>query len=241
MNTTTIQWTELSWNPTTGCDKISPGCKHCYVEAITRRFKNGFVNGFDFTIHPDRFEAPRHWKKPARIFVNSMSDLFHEEMPPEVLKQLFAVMRDCPQHIFQILTKRHRRLAELAPDLEWHPNIWIGVSVENQVLADERISCLVSAPARVRFLSAEPLLEPVELKLSGINWVIVGGESGPRCRLFRPDWARSIRNQCARAGVAFFLKQLGGHPDKRDCLTDFPSDLRIREYPTNVPCNSRLI
>jgi protein gp37 len=165
------------------------------------------------------------------VFVNSMSDLFHEEMPLSVLRELFGVMTGCPQHTFQILTKRHERLAELAPELHWSPNIWIGVSIENQAYA-LRADYLRQVPAVVRFVSAEPLLGPLTIDLSsGIHWVIVGGESGPRCRPFDPNWARSIRDQCKVAGVAYFLKQLGGYPDKRHQLSDFPADLRIREWP----------
>jgi protein gp37 len=159
MQPTTIEWTEQVWNPSTGCDKVSAGCKNCYAESIAERFRGGkaFPDGFDFMLRPERFEQPLHWRKPSLIFVNSMSDLFHERMPIEVLKKLFAVMTECPQHVFQILTKRHQRLAELAPLLSWSPNIWIGVSIENQDCT-VRADYLRQVPAKIRFLSCEPLL-----------------------------------------------------------------------------------
>jgi protein gp37 len=232
MQKTSIGWTEETWNPTTGCNKVSPGCKYCYAEAIAERFRGtpGFPNGFDFVIRRERFRQPLGWKKPAMIFVNSMSDLFHEKMPLDILEELFGVMEKCPQHIFQILTKRHKRLAELAPKLTWHPNIWMGVSIENQAYAF-RSDYLRRVPASVRFISAEPLLGPLELDLTDIHWVIAGGESQPGCRPMDIEWARRIRDQCCASGVAFFLKQLGGHPDKRERLDQFPADLRIQEWP----------
>ena len=232
MQKTTIEWSEQVWNPSTGCDKISGGCKNCYAESIAERFRGSkaFPNGFAFMLRPERFEQPLHWRRPSLIFVNSMSDLFHEEMPLEVLQKLFNVMRQCPQHIFQILTKRHQRLAELAPELAWHDNIWMGVSIENQDCT-VRTDYLRQVPAAIRFISAEPLLGPIELDLAGISWVIVGGESGPRCRPMSIEWARDVRDQCRQAGVSYFLKQLGGHPDKGHQLTNFPEDLRIREMP----------
>ncbi len=232
MNKTSISWTNKTWNPTSGCDKVSPGCKNCYAEDIALRWNGrpGFENGFNFTIHRDRFDQPRQMRKPSRIFVNSMSDFFHEEMPIEVIQELFGVMASCPQHTFQILTKRHKRLADLVHHLEFHDNIWIGVSIENQSYV-ERCDYLRSVPARVRFLSCEPLLGPLELNLSGIHWVIVGGESGPRCRPMDIEWSRSIRAQCISESVPFFMKQLGGHPDDRERLEQFPEDLRIQEFP----------
>jgi protein gp37 len=210
---TAIEWTDKTWNPTTGCTKVSPGCKFCYAEAITERFSPQFPNGFRFTMHPNRLEEPKRWRKPSRIFVNSMSDLFHEEMPLEFLQQIFAVMRECPQHIFQILTKRDAKLLEFAPFLEWSQNIWLGVSVETQVY-HHRIDALRQVPAAVRFLSCEPLLGGLELNLEGIHWVITGGESGTQHRGIEADWVRSIRNQCTQAGVAFFHKQWGGRTPK---------------------------
>jgi protein gp37 len=186
---TAIEWTDKTWNPTTGCTKVSPGCKFCYAETITQRFAHNFPNGFDFTMHPNRLNEPRRWRKPSLVFVNSMSDLFHEEMPLEFLQQIFTVMRECPQHTFQVLTKRHERLLELAPLLEWSRNIWIGVSVENQNYV-HRVDYLRQVPAAVRFLSCEPLLGSLELNLNG------------------------IRDQCFEQGVAFFHKQWGGKTPK---------------------------
>ncbi len=209
---TSIEWTDKTWNPTTGCNKVSPGCKHCYAEALTRRFHNHFPNGFEFTMHPERLNEPRRWRKPSRVFVNSMSDLFHERMPLDFLKEIFVVMAECPRHVFQILTKRHERLVELAPELEWPKNVWMGVSVETQRYT-ERVDYLRQVPAEVRFLSCEPLLGPLELNLEGIHWVIVGGESGLGHRPIETDWVRRIREQTQKAEVAFFFKQWGGrHP-----------------------------
>lgn len=206
---TGIEWTDKTWNPATGCTKISPGCAHCYAEEITRRFKSTFPEGFRFTLHPTRLEQPRRWRTPSRIFVNSMSDLFHEAMPLTYLRQIFAVMEACPQHVFQILTKRGERLAELAPLLPWPDNVWIGVSVETQKYVG-RIDQLRTVPARVRFLSCEPLLGPLILDLDGVHWVITGGESGRGHRPIEADWVRAIRDQCQDAQVAFFHKQWGG-------------------------------
>jgi protein gp37 len=211
---TGIEWTDKTWNPTTGCTKVSPGCKFCYAEAITQRFHTNFPNGFDFTIHEDRLQEPKRWRTPSRVFVNSMSDLFHEEMPFDFLEKIFEVMADCPQHVFQVLTKRHERLAELAPLLNWAKNIWIGVSVENQQYA-KRVDYLREVPAHTRFLSCEPLLGPLELNLEGIHWVITGGESGQHHRPIDQDWVRSIQKQCSAQGVAFFHKQWGGRTPKR--------------------------
>jgi protein gp37 len=209
---TSIEWTDKTWNPTVGCNKVSPGCKHCYAETITKRFRNHFPQGFEFTLHPERLEEPKRWRKPSRVFVNSMSDLFHERMPFEFLQEVFRVMEECPKHVFQILTKRHERLVELAPYLEWPQNVWMGVSVENQAYA-HRIDYLRQVPAVVRFLSCEPLLGPLDLDLEGIHWVIVGGESGLDHRPIEAEWVRRIREQARLANVAFFFKQWGGrHP-----------------------------
>lgn len=206
---TTIEWTDRTWNPTTGCNKVSPGCKFCYAEVVAKRFTNHFPDGFEFTMRPERLEQPKRWRKPSRIFVDSMSDLFHEQMPLEFLQQIFQVMAECPQHVFQILTKREKRLLELAPHLTWPENVWLGVSVENQQYT-RRVDALRQVPAAVRFLSCEPLLGPLELDLTGIHWVITGGESGLKRRLIEAEWVRSIRDQCEAAGVAFFHKQWGG-------------------------------
>ncbi len=206
---TTIEWTDKTWNPTVGCNKVSPGCKHCYAEAITKRFHGHFPNGFEFTLHPERLDEPKRWRKPSRVFVNSMSDLFHERMPLDFLQQVFEVMAECEKHVFQILTKRHERMLELAPELDWPDNVWMGVSVENQDYA-HRVDYLRQVPAAVRFLSCEPLIGPLELDLRDIHWVIVGGESGPGHRPIEASWVRSIREQTRPSGAAFFFKQWGG-------------------------------
>jgi protein gp37 len=210
---TGIEWTDRTWNPTTGCNKVSPGCTHCYAEALTKRFHQNFKNGFDLTLHPERLKEPLHWRKPSRIFVNSMSDLFHEKVPLSFLKEVFEVIRETPWHVYQILTKRPERLVELAPELDWHENIWIGVSVETQDYV-HRVDYLRKVPAKVRFLSCEPLLGHLQLDLTDIHWVIVGGESGNRCRPMKLEWAQSIRHQCKAANVAFFFKQWGGRTPK---------------------------
>jgi protein gp37 len=217
---TAIEWTDKTWNPTTGCNKVSPGCKHCYAETLTKRFHRQFPNGFEFTLHPERLKEPRRWRKPSRVFVNSMSDLFHEQMPLPFLKTVFEVMEECPRHVFQILTKRHERLVELAPELNWPENVWVGVSVENQDYT-HRVDYLRRVPATARFLSCEPLLGPLDLDLRGIHWVIVGGESGPGHRKMEAKWVRDIRDQARASGVAFFFKQWGGrHPKARGRTLD---------------------
>jgi protein gp37 len=217
---TGIEWTDKTWNPTTGCNKVSPGCTHCYAEALTKRFSKNFPNGFDLTLHPERLQEPLRWRKPSRIFVNSMSDLFHEDVPPTFLQEVFSVIRQTPWHIYQILTKRHERLLELAPQLDWHENIWIGVSVENQNYVN-RVDYLRQVPAAVRFLSCEPLLGSLQLDLTGIDWVIVGGESGHRHRTIEAEWVRDIRDQAKASDVAFFFKQWGGiHPKAAGRLLD---------------------
>jgi protein gp37 len=208
---TSIEWTDKSWNPVTGCTKVSPGCIHCYAETITKRFR--FPNGFDLTLYPERVEQPLSWKKPSKIFVNSMSDLFHEEVPLDFIQSVFQTIKKTPQHIYQILTKRPERLVELAPHLEFHKNIWLGVSVESQDYIS-RIDLLRQVPANVRFLSCEPLLGSLYLDLTNIDWVIVGGESGQKHRPINLDWVRDIRNQCRRSKVAFFFKQVGGKTSK---------------------------
>ncbi len=206
---TGIEWTDKTWNPTTGCDKVSAGCKNCYAEAITERFTHNFPNGFKLTLHEDRIDQPRHWRKPSRIFVNSMSDLFHEEVPLEFLHKVFQVMHETPQHIYQILTKRHERLTKLADSLIWSPNIWMGVSVESQKHIN-RVDALRNIPASVKFLSCEPLLGSLKLDLTNIDWVIVGGESGRNHRPIEKEWVEDILKQCQDEKVAFFFKQWGG-------------------------------
>jgi len=214
-----IEWTEATWNPTTGCTKISLGCKNCYAERLALRLQAmgnpKYANGFQLTLHEDALDIPLRWKKPRKIFVNSMSDLFHEDIPLDFIRRVFQTMQQADWHIFQILTKRAERLAELAPQLPWPPHIWIGVTVEEQRYT-YRIDLLRTVPAAVRFLSLEPLLGPLpNLNLEGIHWVIVGGESGPGARPMRPEWATDIRDQCLAAGVPFFFKQWGGVHKKR--------------------------
>jgi len=208
-----IEWTEMTWNPVTGCAKISQGCKHCYAERMAKRLKamgsGRYTNGFQVTLHPDLLDAPRRWRQPRIVFVNSMSDLFHDEVPLAYIERVFATMRDCSHHTFQVLTKRSERLAELAPRLPWPGNVWMGVSVEDARVV-HRIDDLRRVPAAVRFLSLEPLIGPLDsLRLGGIHWVIVGGESGPRARPLRSEWVESIFRQCRAAGVPFFFKQWG--------------------------------
>src|SRR6266511_81392 len=209
-----IEWTELTWNPVTGCTKISQGCKNCYAERMAKRLhamgSDRYRNKFAVTLHPDLVDAPRRWRMPRLVFVNSMSDLFHPEIPAEFIARVFSTMADCPQHTFQVLTKRSDRLAELARDLPWPRNVWMGVSVEDQRVI-HRVADLAATPATVKFLSCEPLIGPLEpLPLERIDWVIVGGESGPRARTMEATWALSILGQCRAAGVPFFFKQWGG-------------------------------
>lgn len=210
-----IEWTEATWNPTVGCTKVSAGCDRCYAERIARRFKRTFPNGFDLTLREELLHLPERWRRPRIVFVNSMSDLFHADVPEEYIRRVFTVMENCSRHTFQILTKRAERLARLAPRLPWPANVWMGVSVESAAYR-WRIDCLRRAPAAVRFVSAEPLLEPLEeLNLDGVQWLIAGGESQPGARVADLEWFRQLRDQCKEGSVAFFLKQLGGHPAKR--------------------------
>jgi protein gp37 len=209
-----IEWTEFTWNPVTGCTKVSQGCKHCYAERMAKRLhamgSNRYTNGFAPTLHQDLVDTPTKWRKPRLVFVNSMSDLFQEDVPEEFIQRVFTTMVDCPQHTFQILTKRSERLRELSRRLPWPRNVWMGVSVEDARVL-ERVVHLSAVPAAVRFLSCEPLLGPLErLPLKKIDWVIVGGESGPGARDMKPAWVRSIRQQCRRQGLPFFFKQWGG-------------------------------
>ena len=209
-----IEWTDATWNPVTGCTKVSQGCKHCYAERMSARLhlmgSARYRNGFAVTLHEDLLEAPRRWSKPRLIFVNSMSDLFHEDVPEEFIARVFATMKACPQHTFQVLTKRSERLRELAPRLPWPKNVWMGVSVEDERV-QSRILDLAEVPAHVRFLSCEPLIGPLRsLPLKGIHWCIVGGESGPKARPMERWWVESILRQCKAADVAFFFKQWGG-------------------------------
>ena len=214
-----IEWTESTWNPVTGCTKISPGCRNCYAERMARRLQAmgqpNYRNGFDVSVHDRVLELPLRWRKPQTIFVNSMSDLFHRGVPTAFIRRVFDVMRQAHRHRFQVLTKRSARLRRLAPSLPWPENVWMGVSVENDRHLS-RLGDLRETPARTRFVSFEPLLGPVEeLDLHGIHWVIVGGESGPRARDMGPGWVRSIRGTCASARVPFFFKQWGGVNKKK--------------------------
>ncbi len=214
-----IEWTEATWNPVTGCNKISQGCKNCYAERLAKRLKamglRNYANGFDLTLQPHMLELPLRWRKPQTIFVNSMSDLFHKDVPLEYIQKVFDVMNRAHWHRFQVLTKRAERLEEVAPFLAWGENIWMGVSVENLDVAF-RIDHLRRTPAKVKFLSLEPLIGALPgLNLTGIDWAIVGGESGPGSRPMDENWVTDIRDQCLNAGVAFFFKQWGGVNKKK--------------------------
>ncbi|WP_395705181.1 DUF5131 family protein [Rhodococcus ruber] len=244
---TGIEWTDATWNPVTGCTKMSPGCDHCYAESIAHRFAGtkAYPNGFEVTLRPERMGQPLRWRRPRRVFVNSMSDLFHQDVPDEHIARVFAVMSVARRHTFQLLTKRHARMRSLLNSTEFQravkhearaydrsplgpapiqwplPNLWLGVSTENQKWADTRIPALLSTPAAVRFISAEPLLGPIELRClldwretgdaypASLDWVIVGGESGPGARPMHPAWVESLRDQCVRADVPFLFKQWG--------------------------------
>jgi len=222
-----IEWTEATWNPTTGCDRTSPGCDHCYALTLSKRLKAmgqpKYQNdgdprtsgpGFGLTLHPDALAVPKGWSAPRTIFVNSMSDLFHPKVPVDYIRRVFDVIAETPQHTYQVLTKRSKRLAQVAELLEWPSNLWMGVSVEDSRY-QFRVDHLQAVPAAVRFLSCEPLLGPLDqLELEGIHWVIAGGESGARARPVDVSWVRSIRDQCGAAGVAFFFKQWGGRTPK---------------------------
>ncbi len=221
--TSTIEWTDATWNPVTGCTKVSAGCDNCYAETFAERWRgipgHPYEQGFDLKLWPERLELPLQWHEPRRIFVNSMSDLYHPKVPDEYVARVFNTMNLARQHIFQVLTKRAKRLIDIAPRLNWTPNIWQGVSVESGAHV-WRIDALRRVPAKVRFLSLEPLLGPLPaLDLQGIHWVIVGGESGRGARPMDPDWAAEIRDQCRRARVPFFFKQYGtlkANPDQGD-------------------------
>ena len=218
MATSSIEWTELTWNPTTGCNKLSAGCKFCYAEVMTRRLKGmgqeKYKDGFELRLHPSALKIPYTWTKPSIVFVNSMSDLFHEDVPLSFIKKVFKVMNENKQHTFQVLTKRAERLFEVHKELKWTSNIWMGVSVENLKVAD-RIDYLSRTRAKVKFLSLEPLIGPLpDLKLNRINWVIVGGESGHKPRPMQTEWVLDIKNQCKSASVPFFFKQWGGRNKK---------------------------
>lgn len=211
---THIEWTQMTWNPVTGCTKVSQGCKNCYAERMAKRLKAmgspRYESGFKVTLHSDLLDHPKKWRQPRLVFVNSMSDLFHEDVPLDFIRQVFKTMRECPEHTFQVLTKRSKRLVELSDELVWSENVWMGVSIEDERVL-ERVDHLRLVPATVRFLSCEPLIGPLDrLDLNGIHWVIVGGESGPRSRPMQGEWVRTIRQNCERSGVSFFFKQWGG-------------------------------
>jgi len=209
-----IEWTEATWNPVTGCSRISAGCAHCYAERFALRLQAAGVakyrNGFRVSTHEKELLTPQSWRKPHMVFLCSMGDLFHAEVPAGFIRRVFEVMTRCRQHVFQVLTKRGKRLKALAPRLPWPENVWMGVTVEDGH-AVSRIDDLRAVPARVRFLSCEPLIADTgHLRLDGIHWVIVGGESGPGARVMKPEWVKSVRRQCETAGVAFYFKQWGG-------------------------------
>lgn len=213
-----IEWTEATWNPVTGCSKVSPGCARCYAETFAEPWRgipgHPYEQGFDLRVWRERLEVPLRWRRPRTIFVNSMSDLFHERIPTDFVSEVFDVMQRADWHVFQILTKRPERLAALADDLPWPPHLWMGVSVENRRFV-HRADHLRQTPARTKFISAEPLLGPLEgLNLNGIDWLIAGGESGARHRPVRAEWIRELRDRCVNENVAFFFKQWGGTRSK---------------------------
>jgi len=214
MSITSIEWTEVTWNPVTGCSKVSPGCLNCYAERMAKRLQamgqRNYRDGFAVRTHEHMLDLPRKWSKPRMVFVNSMGDLFHEEVPVEFISRVFEVMESTPHHTYQLLTKRADRLAAVAPLVQWPQNVWMGVTVEDN-LRLARIEQLRSVPAAIRFLSLEPLLGPLpDLRLDGIDWVIVGGESGPGARPMKAEWAVDIRNLCVESETPFFFKQWGG-------------------------------
>jgi protein gp37 len=213
-----IEWTDATWNPVTGCSKVSPGCAHCYAETFAERFRgvpgHPYEQGFDLKLWPERLALPLQWKRPRRIFVNSMSDLFHEDVPTTYIKDVFRTMVTADLHVYQVLTKRAERLAELAAELPWAPHIWVGVSIENRRYV-HRADLLRQVSSAVRFISAEPLLGPLtNLDLTGIDWLIAGGESGVRRRPVKAEWIQELRDKCLAADVAFFFKQWGGRTSK---------------------------
>lgn len=219
MSETKIEWTETTWNPVTGCTKISEGCRHCYAERMAMRLQamgaENYHDGFKVRCHERSLLLPFSWKRPRMIFVNSMSDLFHKDISFGFLRRVFEVMNQTPHHTYQVLTKRADRLAELASRLTWTPNIWMGVTVESQDYVG-RIDCLRAVGAAVKFISMEPLLSPINADLNGIDWVIVGGESGPGARPMLKDWVMEIRDQCVVHGIPFFFKQWGGVQKKKN-------------------------
>lgn len=217
---TKIEWTECSWNPITGCTKISDGCKNCYAERLTKRLvamhNPRYFNGFQVTVHDDLIEAPKKWKTPRKIFVNSMSDLFHESVSDDIILRIFKTMNECPQHQFQVLTKRPERLQELGKLINWTDNIWMGVTVESNAYLN-RIDYLRDSDAHIKFISAEPLLSDLDdIDLQGVDWIIVGGESGPGAREIKKEWVENILLSARRHNTAFFFKQWGGTNKKKN-------------------------
>ena len=224
-----IEWTEATWNPVTGCDRVSAGCDHCYAMTLAKRLKamgsSKYQNdgnprtsgpGFGVTVHPQSLDEPHRWRQSRVVFVNSMSDLFHARVPLSFIKDVFDVCRDTPRHTYQVLTKRSLRLRRLSAELDWPNNLWMGVSVEN-ASSLPRVDHLREVPAAVRFLSCEPLIGPLDgINLAGIHWVIAGGESGPNYRPVNVNWVREVRDSCSEAGVAFFFKQWGGRTPKAE-------------------------
>lgn len=250
MNKSKIEWTENTWNPTTGCTKISEGCKNCYAYEMTKRLKamgqEKYKNGFEITTHDYVVERPLSWKKPKRIFVNSMSDLFHKEVPVEFIKKVFGVMNEAHWHIFQVLTKRDKRLKKIAPKLSWSKNIWQGVTVENQNNI-ERIHVLSEINSKVKFVSFEPLLGPIDtntIPFENLDWIIVGGESGNNARTIKKEWVINIRNACLENEVAFFFKQWGGKYRKKNGRSlegkvwdQYPSEINRLEKSLKAYCS----
>jgi protein gp37 len=235
---TSIEWTDAIWNPVRGCTKISLGCKFCYAEAFAERFRgvpgHPFEQGFDLRLVAEKLPEPLKWKRPRRIFVNSMSDLFHEDVPDTYIAMVFSIIEKADWHVFQVLTKRAERLHKIADALPWPANLWMGVSIESARYA-RRARLLANTPAKTRFISAEPLLGPIpNLPLEGVHWVIVGGESGRFARPMDLSWAREIRDQCKSARVAFFLKQLGGRTHKRGGDQAILDGRKWREFPAST-------
>jgi protein gp37 len=235
---TSIEWTQRTWNPVTGCTKVSAGCKNCYAERMAQRLKamglHQYKNGFQVTLAPAVLEEPLRWSKPRLVFVNSMSDLFHEDVPLQYVQRVFDIMSRTPQHTYQILTKRHVRLTEVAKHLVWPKNVWMGVSVENQATTN-RIPHLLATDAHVKFLSIEPLIGEIrKLCLSGIDWVIVGGESGPGARTMAQAWVQRIQRACEKQRVPFFFKQWGRREFNSD--ENDPTISKIHPYHAKGGC-----
>lgn len=235
MSESTIEWTEVTWNPTTGCDKISAGCKFCYAEVMSKRLmamgQPKYRNNFELTIHESELIRPYSWRKPRTVFVNSMSDLFHKDVPTEFIKRVWKVMNETPQHTYQVLTKRAERIEELSSELTWTPNIWMGVSIENELVL-HRLEHLRNTGALTKFISAEPLIGPLpNMNLKNIHWVIVGGESGKGSRQMEKKWVIDIKDQCRKFNTSFFFKQWGGVRKKQaGRLLD---GLEYNEFPNN--------